>query len=153
MCNVFYWKYSLFFISLFFLFPEYHLNHIFLSAKSITLYIDISFLLLQNPKKVIRTVSCICEWQFKPVWDQSTGSPFSGFLDIDIDRGLLQNHILLTFKLYFYASRENEAVNLDGLFRGLSETKSICNIFQLLMRKRLFYNKIKLHNGINLKRF
>ena len=143
--------YSLFLY--FFLFPEYHLNDFFLSAKSITLYIDISFLLLQNPKKVIRTASCICEWQFKPVWDQSTGSPLSGFLDIDIDRGLLQNHILLTFKLYFYASRENEAVNLDGLFRGLSETKSICNTFQLLMRKRLFYNKIKFHNGINLKRF
>ena len=138
---------------IFFLFPEYHLNHFFLSAKSITLYIDISFLLLQNPKKVIRTASCICEWQFKPVWDQSTGSPFSGFLDIDIDRGLLQNHILLTFTLYLYASRENEVVNLDGLFRRLSETKRICNTFQLLMRKSLFYNKINLRNGINLKRF
>ena len=59
------------------------------------------------------------------LFDQTPQPVFLGFLNVDSKLLLLQNHLLLIFKIYIYNSRRSELLTLTSLFRETAKVKKI----------------------------
>ena len=49
---------------------------------------------------------------------------FLGFLNIDPELLLIQNHLLLIFKIYIYNSRKSESLKIKSLLREITKFKN-----------------------------
>ena len=63
---------------------------------------------------------------------------FLGFLNVDSKLLLLQNRLLLTFKIYIYNSRRSESLILKSLIREITKVKNI--------EEKVSINNEKKHN-------
>ena len=50
---------------------------------------------------------------------------FLGFLNVDPELRLIQNHLLLIFKIYIYNSRKSESLKIKSLLREITKVKNI----------------------------
>ena len=50
---------------------------------------------------------------------------FLGFLNVDPELLLIQNHLLLIFKIYIYNSRKSESLKIKSLIREITKVKNI----------------------------
>ena len=50
---------------------------------------------------------------------------FLGFLNVDPELLLKQNHLLLIFKIYIYNSRKSESLKIKFLLREITKVKNI----------------------------
>ena len=50
---------------------------------------------------------------------------FLGFLNVDPELLLKQNHLLLIFKIYIYNSRKSESLKIKSLLREITKVKNI----------------------------
>ena len=55
----------------------------------------------------------------------SLQTAFFGFLNLNSNLGLIQNHILLIFKIYLNKSRKYERVTLNGLIKNIANVITI----------------------------
>ena len=72
-----------------------------------------------------------------------------GFInESDINLNILQNHILLIFKLYIYQSRERGVLNLNGLIKSVTKVKKLERKIASVCKKKTiqFNNKWKSTN-------
>ena len=59
------------------------------------------------------------------LFDLTPQAAFLGFLNVDSKLLLLQNHLLLMFKIYIYNSRRSESLILKSLIREITKVKNI----------------------------
>ena len=50
---------------------------------------------------------------------------FLGFLNVDPELLLIQNHLLLIFKIYIYNSRKSQSLKIKSLLREITKVKNI----------------------------
>ena len=61
---------------------------------------------------------------------------FLGFLNVDPELRLIQNHLLLIFKIYIYNSRKSESLKIKSLLREITKVKNIEEKISLDNEKR-----------------
>ena len=61
---------------------------------------------------------------------------FLGFLNANPDLLLIQNHLLLIFKIYIYNSRNSESLKIKSLIREITKVKNIEDTFSLNNKKK-----------------
>ena len=59
------------------------------------------------------------------LFDLTPQAAFLGFLNVDSKLILLQNHLLLIFKIYIYNSRRSESLIVKSLIREMTKVKNI----------------------------
>ena len=59
------------------------------------------------------------------LFDLTPQAAFLGFLNVDSKLLLIQNHLLLIFKIYIYNSRRSESLKIKSLIREISKVKNI----------------------------
>ena len=60
-----------------------------------------------------------------PLFDLTPQPAFLGFLNVDSKLLLIQNHLLLIFKLYIYNSRRSKSLKTKSLIRKITKFKKI----------------------------
>ena len=73
-----------------------------------------------------------------------------GFLNVDSELLLIQNHLLLIFKIYIYNSRKSESLKIKSLIREITKVKNIEEKISLNNEKKhaLYKRKWKLVENI-----
>ena len=61
---------------------------------------------------------------------------FLGFVNVDSELLLLQNHLLLIFKIYIYNSRKSESLKIKSLIRETTKVKNIEEKISLNNKKK-----------------
>ena len=59
------------------------------------------------------------------LFDLTLQAAFLGFLNVDSELLLIQNHLLLIFKIYIYNSRKSESLKIKSLIREITKVKNI----------------------------
>ena len=59
------------------------------------------------------------------LFDLTLQAAFLGFLNGDLELLLIQNHLLLIFKIYIYNSRRSESLKIKSLIREITKVKNI----------------------------
>ena len=59
------------------------------------------------------------------LFDLTPQAAFLGFLNVDSELLLIQNHLLLIFKIYIYNSRKSESLKIKSLIREITKVKNI----------------------------
>ena len=59
------------------------------------------------------------------LFDLTPQAAFLGFLNVDSKLLLIQNHLLLIFKIYIYNSRRSESLKIKSLIREITKVKNI----------------------------
>ena len=58
------------------------------------------------------------------LFDLTPQAAFLGFLNVDSELLLIQNHLLLIFKIYIYNSRRSESLKIKSLIREITKVKT-----------------------------
>ena len=74
-----------------------------------------------------------------PLFDQKLPASFWGFLNVDLELLLIQNHLLLIFKIYIYNSRRSESLKIKSLIREITKVKRKNFIKQ--WKKKMLYKR------------
>ena len=59
------------------------------------------------------------------LFDLTPPAAFLGFLNVDSELLLIQNHLLLIFKIYIYNSRRSESLKIKSLIPEITKVKNI----------------------------
>ena len=59
------------------------------------------------------------------LFDLTPQAAFLVFLNVDLELLLVQNHLLLIFKIYIYNSRRSESLKIKSLIREITKVKNI----------------------------
>ena len=59
------------------------------------------------------------------LFDLTLQAAFLGFLNVDSELFLIQNHLLLIFKIYIYNFRKSESLKTKSLIREIAKNKDI----------------------------
>ena len=59
------------------------------------------------------------------LFDLTPQAAFLGFLNVDSELLLIQNHLLLIFKIYIYNSKRSESLKIKSLIREITKVKNI----------------------------
>ena len=84
------------------------------------------------------------------LFDLTPQAAFLGFLNVDSELLLIQNHLLLIFKIYIYNSRRSESLKIKSLIREITKVKNIEEKISLNNEKNMLYTR---KNGNKLKMF
>ena len=90
------------------------------------------------------------------LFDLTPQAAFLGFLNVDSELLLIQNHLLLIFKIYIYSSRKSESLKIKSLIREITKVKSIEGKISLNNEKKhtIYKRKWKLvENVLKTKAF
>ena len=66
---------------------------------------------------------------------------FLGFLNVDPELLLKQNHLLLIFKIYIYNSRKSESLKIKSLLREITKVKNIEEKISLDNEKNMLFTR------------
>ena len=69
---------------------------------------------------------------------------FLGFLNVDPKLRLIQNHLLLIFKIYIYNSRKSESLKIKSLLPEITKVKNIEEKILLDNEKKTCYLQEKM---------
>ena len=84
------------------------------------------------------------------LFDLTLQAAFLGFLNVDSELLLIQNHLLLIFKIYIYNSRKSESLKIKSLIREITKVKNIEEKISLNNEKKMLYTR---ENGSKLEMF
>ena len=84
------------------------------------------------------------------LFDLTPQAAFLGFLNADSKLLLLQNHLLLIFKIYIYNSRRSESLIIKSLIREIMKAKNIEEKISINNEKNILCTR---ENGSKLKMF
>ena len=75
------------------------------------------------------------------LFDLTRQGAFLGFLNVDSELLLIQNYLLLIFKIYIYNSRRSESLKIKSLIQELPKFKNIQEKISLNNEKNMLYIK------------
>ena len=78
------------------------------------------------------------------LFDLTLQAAFLGFLNVDSKLLLIQNHLLLIFKIYIFNSRRSESLKIKSLIREITKVKNIEEKFSLNNEKKEIDNNLKM---------
>ena len=76
-----------------------------------------------------------------PLFDLTPQPAFLGFLNVDSKLLLIQNHLLLIFKIYIYNSRRSESLKIKSLIQEITKVKNIGENISLNDEKKKQYTR------------
>ena len=84
------------------------------------------------------------------LFDLTPQAAFLGFLNVNSKLLLIQNYLLLIFKIYIYNSRRSELLKIKSLIWEITKVKNIEQKISLKNEKNMLYTR---ENGNKLKMF
>ena len=69
---------------------------------------------------------------------------FLGFINVNSELLLIQNHLLLIFKIYIYNSRRSESLKIKSLIREIAKVKKFQEKTSLNIEKKTHYIQEKM---------
>ena len=80
-------------------------------------------------------------WNELVLFDLTLQAAFLGFLNVDSELLLIENHLLLIFKIYIYNSRRSESLKIKPLIREIVKVKNIEEKFSLNNERKMLYTR------------
>ena len=77
------------------------------------------------------------------LFDLTMQTAFLGFLNVNSELLLIQNYLLLIFKIYIYNSRRSESLKIKSLIREITKVKNIEEKISLNNKKKHAIHKRK----------
>ena len=84
------------------------------------------------------------------LFDLTPQAALLGFLNVSSKLLLIQNHLLLVFKIYIYNTRGSESLKMKSLIRAITKVKNIEEKISLNNEKKMLYTR---ENGSKLEMF
>ena len=78
------------------------------------------------------------------LFDLTLQAAFLGFLNVNSELLLMQNYLLLIFKIYIYNSRRSESLKIKSLIREITKVKNIEEKISLNNEKKTCYIQEKM---------
>ena len=102
-----------------------------------------SILQMQYNSKSTEWTRFILRKRIHSVWSNTADCLFR-FSNVDSKLLLIQNHLLLIFKIYIFNSRRSESLKIKSLIREITKVKNIEEKFSLNNEKKEIDNNLKM---------